>query len=291
MPPRRLLQVDYYKIDKRYYAINLPQESVLNADYIWLDVNFANIYDNVFNGDGWQEVNILEFIKEHEEDIIVEVFSYINNILKSFDLSKTKCIMITYDNMLYNNIKEDAKSEGNLDVLVHSHDFVIINNHLFLMPVVESLSNKLSWCYTSPKDLLSYYFAQISSNISINRRGAVFLYPAQYDFSSVSAGEAIVINEITKKIVEFKDIKSIAIISTSSRIPEVFRIVNNDLLDHIDKIVMVFSDQEIFSQHVIYVKKIIFDNYRDRIDNMVSIENNDSISWQIPILLERKIMI
>ncbi len=291
MPLKRLLQIDYYKINKRYYTINLPQDLKLDVDYIWLDVNFANIYDNVYNGDGWREVNILEFMKEHEEDIIVEVFSYMSNILNSFELDKAKCIMVTYDNMLYSSVRENVKSEENLNIVIYSHDFVIINNHLFLMPAVEYFSNKLNWCYTSPKDLLSYYFAQISSNISVNRRGAVFLYPAQYDFSSVSTGDAIVINEITNKIVGFKDIKSMAIVSTSSRIPEVSRIISNDLLDQTDKITMILSDQEIFAQHVIYVKKIIFDNYRDQIDNMVSVENSDSISWQIPILLEKKITI
>jgi len=54
---------------------------------------------------------------------------------------------------------------------------------------------------------------------------------------------------------------------------------------------MIFSDQEVFAQHVIYVKKIIFDNYRDRVDNMMSTENDDSIIWQIPILSQQKIII
>jgi hypothetical protein len=117
------------------------------------------------------------------------------------------------------------------------------------------------------------------------------LYPGQYDFSSISTGDAIILNEITKKITEYKDIKSIAIVSTNHRIPEVSRIITNELLDQIDNITMVLIDQEVFSQHIIYVKKIIFDNYRDRVDNMTSVENNDSISWQIPILPQQKIMI
>ncbi len=291
MLPNRLLQINYYKINRRYYTISLPQDTKLNIDYIWLDVNFANIYENICNGDGWQDVNMADFIKENEENIIIEVFSYINNILAAFDLSKAKCIMITYDNMIYNRVTENSKSEEGINIYVSTHDFVIINNHLFLMTVIESLNNKLNWHYTSPKDMLSYYFAQVSNNISVNRRGAIFIHPPEYDFSSVSAGDAIILGEITKKILEFKDIKSMAIISTSNRVPEVSRIINNELLEHIDNITMILSDQEIFAQHIIYVKKIIFDNYRDRIDNMINIENNDSIVWQIPILAQQKIII
>jgi len=291
MPPKRMLQINYHKINKRYYTISLPQDLKLSIDYIWLDVNFTNIYENVSNRDGWEHVNMADFIREHEEDIIIEVFSYINNILSSFDLSKAKCIMITYDNMLYNRVTDNSKSEEDINISVSTHEFVVINNYLFLMPVIESFNNKMSWHYTSPKDMLSYYFTQVNSNISINRRGAIFMYPAQYDFSSVSAGDAIILSEITKKILEFKDIKSMAIISTSNRVPEVSRIINNDLLEHIDNMTMILSDQEIFAQHIIYVKKIIFDNYRDRIDNMINIEKNDNIIWQIPILSQQKIII
>jgi hypothetical protein len=291
MPSNRLLQVNYYKINRRYYTISLPQNSKLNIDYIWLDVNFANIYENISNGDDWQDVDMTNFITEKEEDIIIEIFSYVKNILNCFDLSKVKCIMFTYDNMLYNRVVENSKHEDGINIYVTTHDFVVINNHVFLMPAIESLSNKLNWHYTSPKDILSYYFAQVSSNISVNKRGAIFLYPPDYDFSSISTGDAIVINEITKKIIDFKDIKSIAIVSTSNRVPEVSRIINNELLESIDNITMIFSDQEVFAQHVIYVKKIIFDNYRDRVDNMVSTENDDSIIWQIPILAQQKIMI
>jgi hypothetical protein len=291
MPPNRLLQVNYYKINRRYYTISFPQNSKLNIDYIWLDVNFANIYENISNGDDWQDVDMTNFITEKEEDIIIEIFSYVKNILNCFDLRKAKCIMFTYDNMLYNRVVENSKHEDGINIYVTTHDFVVINNHVFLMPAIESLSNKLNWHYTSPKDILSYYFAQVSSNISVNKRGAIFLYPSDYDFSSISTGDAIVINEITKKIIDFKDIKSIAIVSTSNRVPEVSRIINNELLESIDNITMIFSDQEVFAQHVIYVKKIIFDNYRDRVDNMVSTENDDSIIWQIPILAQQKIMI
>jgi hypothetical protein len=291
MLPNRLLQINYYKIDKRYYTINLSQDSKLAIDYIWLDVNFSNIYENVYNGEIWQDIDVVDFIKENEEDIILETFSYIKNILGYFDLSKAKCVMITYDNMLYNKVIEKSKSEENVNISITSHELVVINNHLFLMPVIESLNNKLGWRYTSPKDMLSYYFAQVSSNISVNRRGAIFIYPPEYDFSSVSAGDAIIISEITKKIIGFKDIKSIAIVSTSNRVPEVSRIISSDLVENIDNITMIFSDQEIFSQHVIYVKKVIFDNYRDRVDNMVSTENDGSIIWQIPILAHHKIII
>jgi hypothetical protein len=291
MPLNRLLQINYYKINRRYYTISIPQDSKLNVDYIWLDVNFANIYENIANGDGWQDVNMLDFMKENEENIIIEVFSYINNVLNAFELSKAKCIMITYDNMLYNRVIENSKSEEGINIHVSTYDFVVINNHVFLMPVIESLNNKLSWHYTSPKDMLSYYFAQVSNNISVNRRGAIFIHPPEYDFSSLSTGDAIIISEITKKIIDFKDIKSIAIVSTSNRVPEVSRIINNDLLENVDNITMIFSDKEIFAQHVIYVKKIIFDNYRDRLDNMVNAEHDDSIVWQIPILAQQKIMI
>ncbi len=291
MPPDRLLQINYYKIEKRYYTINLPPNSKLAIDYIWLDVNFSNIYENVSNGVLWQDTDMVDFIKQNEEDIILEVFSYIKNILNYFDLCKTKCIMITYDNMLYNRVIEKSNSEEGANIYISSSEFAVINNHLFLMPVVESLNNQLKWHYTSPKDMLSYYFAQISSNISVNRRGAIFLHLPEYDFSSVSTGDAIIISEITRKITDFKDIKSIAVISTSNRVPEVPRIINNELLENIDNIVMVFSDQEIFSQHVIYVKKVIFDNYRDRVDNMISTEHDDSIIWQIPILANQKIII
>ena len=290
MLPSRLLQINYYKINRRYYNISLPQDSKLNIDYIWLDVNFANIYENISNGDGWQDINMADFIKENEENIIIEIFSYINNILGAFDLSKAKCIMITYDNMIYNRVIENSKSEEGINIYVSTHDFLVINNHIFLITAVESLNNKLNWHYTSPNDMLSYYFAQVSSNISVNRRGAIFIHPPEYDFSSVSTGDAIIISEITKKIIDFKDIKSIAIVSTSNRVPEVSRIINSDLLENIDNITMIFSDQEIFAQHVIYVKKIIFDNYRDRIDNMISTENDDSIIWQIPILSQQKII-
>ncbi len=291
MSPKRLIQINYYKIDKRYYTISIPQDSKLIIDYIWLDVNFANIYENVSEGDRWQDVNVVDFIKENEDNIIIEVFSYINNILSAFDLSKAKCIMITYDNMLYNRVVESSKSEEGINIHVSTHDFVVINNHLFLMTAIEALNNKLNWHYTSPKDMLSYYFAQVSNNISVNRRGAIFIHPPEYDFSSISTGDAIILSEITKKILELKDIKSMAIVSTNNRVPEVSRIINNDLLENIDNITMIFSDQEIFAQHVIYVKKIIFDNYRDRIDNMISTENDDSIIWQIPILAQQKIMI
>jgi hypothetical protein len=291
MQPNRLLQINYHKIDKRYYTINLSQDSKLNIDYIWVDVNFSNIYDNVCNGKEWQDMNIVDFIKENEEDIVIEVFSYMNNILSFFDLSRVKCLMITYDNMLYNRVIENSKTEEGINISISAYELITTNNHAFLMPAVESLKNKLNWHYTSPKDILSYYFVQISNNISINKRGAVFLYPGQYDFSSISTGDAIILNEITKKITEYKDIKSIAIVSTNHRIPEVSRIITNELLDQIDNITMVLIDQEVFSQHIIYVKKIIFDNYRDRIDNMTSVENNDSISWQIPILPQQKIMI
>jgi hypothetical protein len=291
MQPNRLLQINYYKIDKRYYTITLPQDSKISIDYVWLDVNFSNIYENVYNGSEWQDINIVDFIRENEEDIIIEVFSYINNVLSFFDLSKTKCLMITYDNMLYNKVIENSRTEEGINISISAHEFVVINNHVFLTPAIESLKNKLNWYYTSPKDILSYYFAQVSSNISINKRGAIFLHPEQYDFSSSIKGDAIILNEITKKITEYKDIKSMAIVSTNNRIPEVARIITNELLEQIDNITMILSDQEIFSQHIIYVKKIIFDNYRDRIDNMISVESNDSISWQIPILSQQKIII
>jgi hypothetical protein len=193
--------------------------------------------------------------------------------------------------MIYNRITKSHTDNDGTDIIFANHEFVVINNNIFLMPVVESFSNKLNWHYTSAKDMLSYYFAQVSSNISINKRGAIFLYAAQYDFSSVSAGEVILLDEISKKIIEFNEIKSIAIVSTNSRVPEVSKILNTQLLEHLDNITMIFSSQEIFNQHIIYVKKILFDNYRDRIDNMTSKEENDSITWKIPILLQHKIII
>lgn len=291
MSPKKILGINYYKIDDRYYNISLPKDTLLSIDYIWIDVNFANIYDNVANGNHWHEAHIPDFIKENEDNIIVEIFSYINNILSYFDLGKAKCIMITYDNMTYSRITKKHTDDDEADVTFATHEFAIINNNIFLISVVEALSNKLSWHYTSVKDMLSYYFAQVSSNISINRRGAIFLYSAQYDFSPLSAGEAILLDEISKKIVEFKDINSIAIVSTNSRVPEVPRILNTQLLEHVDNITMIFGSQEIFNQHIIYVKKILFDNYRDRIDNMTSKEEDDSITWRIPILSQQKIII
>jgi hypothetical protein len=291
MSPKKILGINYYKIDDRYYNISLPKDTLLSIDYIWIDVDFANIYYNVANGNHWHEAHIPDFIKENEDNIIVEIFSYINNILSYFDLGKAKCIMITYDNMIYSRITKNHTDDDEADVTFATHEFAIINNNIFLISVVEALSNKLSWHYTSAKDMLSYYFSQVSSNISINRRGAIFLYSAQYDFSPLSAGEAILLDEISKKIVEFKDINSIAIVSTNSRVPEVPRILNTQLLEHVDNITMIFGSQEIFNQHIIYVKKILFDNYRDRIDNMTSKEENDSITWRIPILSQQKIII
>ena len=291
MKPNKILEINYYKIDDRYYTISHSKESLLDIDYIWLDVNFANIYDNIANGNHWHEKYIPDFIKENEDNIIVETFSYLNNILGYFNLDKAKCIMFTYDNMIYNRITKSCTDDDGADIIFATHDFVVLNNNIFLIPVVESLNNKLNWHYTSAKDMLSYYFAQVSSSVSINRRGAIFLYSPQYDFSSVSAGEAILLEEMSKKIAEFKDIKSIAIVSTNSRVPEVSRILNNQILEQLYNITMIFSSQEIFNQHIIYVKKILFDNYRDRIDNMTSKEENDSISWRIPITSEQKIII
>ena len=291
MKPNKILEINYHKIDDRYYTISHSKESLLDIDYIWLDVNFANIYDNIANGNHWHEKYIPDFIKENEDNIIVETFSYLNNILCYFNLDKAKCIMFTYDNMIYNRITKSCTDDDEADIIFATHDFVVLNNNIFLIPVVESLSNKLNWHYTSAKDMLSYYFAQVCSSVSINRRGAIFLYSPQYDFSSVSAGEAILLEEISKKIAEFKDIKSIAIVSTNSRVPEVSRILNNQILEQLYNITMIFSSQEIFNQHIIYVKKILFDNYRDRIDNMTSKEENDSISWRIPITSEQKIII
>jgi len=291
MTPKRILEINYYKIDDRYYTISCHKDTILSSDYIWIDINFANIYDNIANGKHWHEENITDFIKENEDNIIVELFSYLNNMLSYFDLGKAKCIMITYDNMIYNKVTKHYKDDDEVDIISSTHEFALINNEVFIITVVESLSNKLNWHYTSAKDMLSYYFAQISSNVSINRRCAIFLYSPQYDFSSVSAGEVILLDEISKKIAEFKEIKSIAIVSTNSRVPEVPRILNTQLLEHIDNITMIFSNQEIFNQHIIYVKKILFDNYRDRIDNMTSKEENDSITWKIPILSQHKIII
>jgi len=145
MLPNRLIQINYHKINRRYYTISLPQDSKLNIDYIWLDVNFTNIYENITNGDGLQDISMADFIKENEENIIIEVFSYINNILNSFDLSKAKCIMITYDNMIYNRVIENSKSEDGINIYVSTHDFVVINNHVFLMTAIESLNSKLNW--------------------------------------------------------------------------------------------------------------------------------------------------
>ncbi len=291
MPHQKILGINYYKIDDRYYNISCSNESPINANFIWIDVNFSNIYDNVANGKNWHEEHTIDFLKENEDNIIVEIFSYIKNVLSCFDLDHAKCIMFTYDNMIYNRITKNRTDDDEADIVLATHEFAIINNSVFLMPVVESLSNKLSWHYTSAKDMLSYYFSQVSSNVSINKRGAIFLYSPQYDFSSVSSGEVILLDEISKKIVQFKDMKSIAIISTSSRVPEVSRILNTQLLEHVDNITMIFSSQEIFNQHIIYVKKILFDNYRDRIDNMTSKEENDNISWRIPITSEQKIII
>jgi len=291
MPAKKILGINYYKIDDRHYKINHHKDSLLDVDYIWIDVNFANIYDNIANGNHWYEENISNFIKENEDNIIVEIFSYLNNILSCFDLGKAKCIMFTYDNMVYNRLIKSHTGNDETDIVFTTHEFAIINNNIFIMPVVEALSNKLSWHYTSAKDMLSYYFAQVNSNISVNRRCAIFSYSAQYDFSSVSTGEAILLDEISKKIVGFKEIKSIAIVSTNSRVPEVSRILNTQILEHVDNITMIFSSQEIFNQHIIYVKKILFDNYRDRIDNMTSKEENDSITWRIPILSQQEIII
>jgi|YNPMSStandDraft_1061717.scaffolds.fasta_scaffold23226_3 hypothetical protein len=291
MKPNKILEINYYKIDDRYYTISHSKESLLDIDYIWIDVNFANIYDNIANGNHWHEKYIPDFIKENEDNIIVELFSYLNNVLSYFDLDNAKCIMFTYDNMIYNRITKNRTDSDEADIVFATHEFANINNNIFLMSVVEAFSNKLNWHYTGAKDMLSYYFAQVSSNISINKRGAIFLYSAQYDFSSVSSGEVILLDEISKKIVEFEEIKSIAIVSTNSRVPEVSRILNTHLLEHVDNITMVFSSKEIFDQHIIYVKKILFDNYRDRIDNMTSKEENDSISWRIPITSEQKIII
>ena len=291
MKPNKILEINYYKIDDRYYTISHSKESLLDIDYIWIDVNFANIYDNIANGNHWHEKYIPDFIKENEDNIIVELFSYLNNVLSYFDLDNAKCIMFTYDNMIYNRITKNRTDSDEADIVFATHEFANINNNIFLMSVVEAFSNKLNWHYTGAKDMLSYYFAQVSSNISINKRGAIFLYSAQYDFSSVSSGEVILLGEISKKIVEFEEIKSIAIVSTNSRVPEVSRILNTHLLEHVDNITMVFSSKEIFDQHIIYVKKILFDNYRDRIDNMTSKEENDSISWRIPITSEQKIII
>ena len=284
MTPKRILEINYYKIDDRYYTISCHKDAILSSDYIWIDISFANIYDNIANGKHWYEENVVDFIKENEDNIIVELFSYLNNMLRYFDLSGAKCIMFTYDNMIYNRVTKNVTEDEETDIVFATHEFAIINNNIFLITVVEALSNKLNWHYTSAKDMLSYYFAQVSSNVSVNRRGAIFLYSAQYDFSSVSAGEAILLDEISKKIAEFKEIKSIAIVSTNSRVPEVPRILNTQLLEHIDNITMIFSSQEIFNQHIIYVKKILFDNYRDRIENMTSKEENDNISWRIPML-------
>jgi hypothetical protein len=284
MTPKRILEINYYKIDDRYYTISCHNDTILSSDYIWIDINFSNIYDNIANGKHWHEENVVDFIKENEDNIIVELFSYLNNMLRYFDLSGAKCIMFTYDNMIYNRVTKNVTEDEETDIVFATHEFAIINNNIFLITVVEALSNKLNWHYTSAKDMLSYYFAQVSSNVSVNRRGAIFLYPAQYDFSSVSAGEAILLDEISKKIAEFKEIKSIAIVSTNSRVPEVPRILNTQLLEHIDNITMIFSSQEIFNQHIIYVKKILFDNYRDRIENMTNKEENDNISWRIPML-------
>jgi len=291
MTPKRILEINYYKIDDRYYTISCHKDTILSSDYIWIDINFANIYDNIANGKHWHEENITDFIKENEDNIIVELFSYLNNILRYFDLNEAKCIMFTYDNMIYNRVTKNITGNEETDMVFAIHEFAIVNNNIFLITVVEALSNKLNWHYTSAKDMLSYYFAQVSSNVSVNKRGAIFLYSAQYDFSAVSAGEAILLDEISKKIAEFKEIKSIAIVSTNSRVPEVPRILNTQLLEHIDNITMIFSNQEIFNQHIIYVKKILFDNYRDRIDNMTSKEENDSITWKIPILSQHKIII
>jgi hypothetical protein len=291
MQPNKILEINYYKIDDRYYTISLPKESLLDIDYIWIDVNFANIYDNIANGNHWHENYMPDFIKENEDNIMVEIFSYINNIMSYFDLSKVKCIMFTYDNMIYNRVTKNRTDDDEADIVFATHEFAIINNNIFLIPVVEALSNRLSFHYTSAKDMLSYYFAQVSSNISINKRGAIFLYSGQYDFSSVSVGEAILLDEISKKIVDFNEIKSIAIVSTNSRVPEVSRILNTQLLEHVNNITMIFNNQEIFNQHIIYVKKILFDDYRDRIDNMTSKEENDSITWRIPILSQQKIII
>jgi len=291
MKPNKILEINYYKIDDRYYTISHSKESLLDIDYIWIDVNFANIYDNIANGNHWHEKYIPDFIKENEDNIIVELFSYLNNVLSYFDLDNAKCIMFTYDNMIYNRITKNRTDSDEADIVFATHEFANINNNIFLMSVVEAFSNKLNWHYTGAKDMLSYYFAQVSSNISINKRGAIFLYSAQYDFSSVSSGEVILLDEISKKIVEFEEIKSIAIVSTNSRVPEVSRILNTHLLEHVDNITMVFSSKEIFDQHIIYVKKILFDNYRDRIDNMTTKEENDSISWRIPITSEQKIII
>jgi len=291
MPHQKILGINYYKIDDRYYNISCPKETLLDSDFIWIDVNFANIYDNIANGKHWHEEHITDFIKENEDNIIVELFSYLNNVLTYFDLDNAKCIMFTYDNMIYNRITKNRTDDDEADIVFATHEFAIINNTIFLMPVVEALSNKLSWHYTSAKDMLSYYFAQVSSNISINKRGAIFLYSPQYDFSSVSSGEAILLDEISKKILEFKEMKNIAIVSTNSRVPEVSRILNTQLLEHVDNITMILSNQEIFNQHIIYVKKILFDDYRDRIDNMTSKEENDNIIWRIPITLEQKIII
>jgi hypothetical protein len=291
MQPNKILEINYYKIDDRYYTISLPKESLLDIDYIWIDVNFANIYDNIANGNHWHENYMPDFIKENEDNIMVEIFSYINNIMSYFDLSKVKCIMFTYDNMIYNRVTKNRTDDDEADIVFATHEFAIINNNIFLIPVVEALSNRLSFHYTSAKDMLSYYFAHVSSNISINKRGAIFLYSGQYDFSSVNVGEAILLDEISKKIVDFNEIKSIAIVSTNSRVPEVSRILNTQLLEHVNNITMIFNNQEIFNQHIIYVKKILFDDYRDRIDNMTSKEENDSITWRIPILSQQKIII
>ncbi len=291
MLPQKILSINYYKVDDRYYQISLPKNSMLDIDYIWIDVNFANIYDNIANGKHWHDEYIPNFIKENEDNIIVELFSYLNNMLSYFDLGKAKCIMITYDNMTYNKVTKHYKDDDEVDIISSTHEFALINNEVFIITVVESLSNKLNWHYTSAKDMLSYYFAQISSNVSINRRCAIFLYSPRYDFSSVSAGEVILLDEISKKIVEYNDIKSIAIVSTNSRVPEVSRIFNIQILEHIDNITMIFSNQEIFNQHIIYVKKILFDNYRDRIDNITSKEENGNITWRIPIISQQKIII
>jgi hypothetical protein len=291
MLPQKILSINYYKVDDRYYQISLPKNSMLDIDYIWIDVNFANIYDNIANGKHWHDEYIPNFIKENEDNIIVELFSYLNNMLSYFDLGKAKCIMITYDNMTYNNVTKHYKDDDEVDIISSTHEFALINNEVFIITVVESLSNKLNWHYTSAKDMLSYYFVQISSNVSINRRGAIFLYSPQYDFSSVSAGEVILLDEISKKIVEYNDIKSIAIVSTNSRVPEVSRIFNIQILEHVDNITMIFSNQEIFNQHIIYVKKILFDNYRDKIDNITSKEENDNLTWRIPIISQQKIII
>ena len=291
MLPQKILSINYYKVDDRYYQISLPKNSMLDIDYIWIDVNFANIYDNIANGKHWHDEYIPNFIKENEDNIIVELFSYLNNMLSYFDLGKAKCIMITYDNMIYNKVTKHYKDDDEVDIISSTHEFALINNEVFIITVVESLSNKLNWHYTSAKDMLSYYFAQISSNVSINRRCAIFLYSPQYDFSSVSAGEVILLDEISKKIVEYNDIKSIAIVSTNSRVPEVSRIFNIQILEHVDNITMIFSNQEIFNQHIIYVKKILFDNYRDKIDNITSKEENDNLTWRIPIISQQKIII